>query len=182
MMTSRAAAIAAALLSVALTALARRRSPASCRSRAARAEAQRRAGAPVTDANVAERVLAARSKADQEALYDYYKAKAAAEEPRIAHFDQLFRAYMKLEGKMGRAAAAPRPRPAQGRAHVEAALRAARPEPPQPGVGGLLTLEGAALRSVDEVRIVTVHPLSVERCMNGQRSTSIRASAWTRSD
>src|SRR5262245_27037831 len=56
--------------------------------------------APVTDENVAERVLSARTAADQRALADYYKARAAAEEPRIAHFDQLFRAYMKLEGKL----------------------------------------------------------------------------------
>lgn len=55
--------------------------------------------APVTDATVAERVLSARTKADNEALGAYYKAKAAAEEPRIAHYDHLFRAYMKLEGK-----------------------------------------------------------------------------------
>jgi hypothetical protein len=55
--------------------------------------------APVTDATVAARVLSARSKADQEALYEYYKAKAAAEEPRIAHFDTLFRAYMQIEGR-----------------------------------------------------------------------------------
>ena len=45
------------------------------------------------------RDLSARSKADQEALYEYYKAKAAAEEPRIAHFDELFRAYMQIEGR-----------------------------------------------------------------------------------
>jgi hypothetical protein len=54
---------------------------------------------PVTDANVADRVLAARSKADQQALAAYYKAKAGAEDPRIAHYEQLFRAYMQLEGK-----------------------------------------------------------------------------------
>ena len=55
--------------------------------------------APVTDANIAERVLSAHSRADQLAIADYYKAKAAAEEPRIDHFDKLFRAYMKLGGK-----------------------------------------------------------------------------------
>lgn len=55
--------------------------------------------APVTDATVTERVLSARTKADEEALAAYYKAKAAAEEPRIAHFDQLFRAYLQLSGK-----------------------------------------------------------------------------------
>jgi hypothetical protein len=54
----------------------------------------------VTDANVADRVLSARTKADQLALADYYKAKAATEDARIAHFDQLFRAYMKMEGKV----------------------------------------------------------------------------------
>ncbi len=53
----------------------------------------------VTDATVAARVAAARSKADHEALAAYYQVKAAAEEARIAHFDQLFRTYMKLEGK-----------------------------------------------------------------------------------
>jgi hypothetical protein len=72
--------------------------------------------APITDANVAERVLSARSKADQEALYDYYKAKAAAEEPRIAHFDQLFRAYMQMKGRW----AEPMQR------HARALLKAAR--------------------------------------------------------
>src|SRR5215468_4035790 len=54
---------------------------------------------PVTDANVAARVLAARNKADERALAAYYKAKAAGEDERIAHFEQLLRAYMKLEGK-----------------------------------------------------------------------------------
>jgi hypothetical protein len=53
----------------------------------------------VTDADVAARVLSARTKADHEALAAYYKAKAKAEEPSIEHYDQLFRAYMKLEGK-----------------------------------------------------------------------------------
>jgi hypothetical protein len=56
--------------------------------------------APVTDTNVAERVLSARTQADQIALADYYKAKAKAEDPRIAHYDQLFRAYLKMEGKI----------------------------------------------------------------------------------
>lgn len=56
--------------------------------------------AMVTDENVAERVLSAHSKEDQLALADYYKAKAEAEDPRIDHFDKLFRAYMKVEGKM----------------------------------------------------------------------------------
>jgi hypothetical protein len=55
--------------------------------------------ASVTDDNVADRVLAARTKADHQALAAYYKAKAGAEDPRIAHYDQLFRAYMRLEGK-----------------------------------------------------------------------------------
>ena len=71
---------------------------------------------PVTDANVAERVLAARTKADQEALADYYKAKAAAEEPRIAHFEHLFRTYMGLHGRW----AEPMQR------HARALLKAAR--------------------------------------------------------
>ena len=54
--------------------------------------------AAVTDANVVDHVLAARTKADHEALAAYYKTKAAAEDPRIAFYDQLFRAYMRLEG------------------------------------------------------------------------------------
>jgi len=53
----------------------------------------------VSDANVAQRVVAARGKSDQKALADYYTAKAAQQEESIAHFDQLLRAYMKLEGK-----------------------------------------------------------------------------------
>ena len=55
--------------------------------------------AAVTDADVAQCVLTARTKADHEALAAHYKAKAKAEEPSIEHYDQLFRAYMKLEGK-----------------------------------------------------------------------------------
>jgi hypothetical protein len=124
MMTPRAAAVAVTALSVALagagttpragssTPVPRAAPPAS--------NATSKAGAaktsPVTDANVAERVLSARSKADQEALYAYYKAKAAAEEPRIAHFDQLFRAYMQMNGRW----AEPMQR------HARALLKAAR--------------------------------------------------------
>jgi hypothetical protein len=55
--------------------------------------------ASITDANVADRVLSARTKADHEALANYYLAQARAEEPRIDHYDRLFRAYMQLEGK-----------------------------------------------------------------------------------
>ena len=83
----RVAALAAALLSVALAGAGS--TPKGSATKVA----------PVTDATVAERVLSARGKTDNEALGAYYKAKAAAEEPRIAHYDQLFRAYMKLEGK-----------------------------------------------------------------------------------
>jgi hypothetical protein len=54
---------------------------------------------PVTDDNVAQRVVSAATRADQEALADYYLAKGHAEEPRIAHYEQLFRAYMQLEGR-----------------------------------------------------------------------------------
>jgi hypothetical protein len=72
--------------------------------------------APVTDANVAQRVLSARTRADNEALAAYYKAKAAAEDPRIEFYDQLFHAYMKLEGKQVE--------PLQR--HARALLRAAR--------------------------------------------------------
>jgi hypothetical protein len=71
---------------------------------------------PVTDANVAERVRTAYTRADQAALGAYYKAKAAAEAARIAHFDQLFRAYMKVEGKEAQ--------PLQR--HARALLKAAR--------------------------------------------------------
>jgi hypothetical protein len=56
--------------------------------------------ATVTDASVAERVLSAHTKEEQLALADYFKAKAAAEDPRIDHFEQLFRAYLKMEGKL----------------------------------------------------------------------------------
>ena len=55
--------------------------------------------APVTDANVADRVAAARTTADHNALAAYYSEKATAEGPRIAHYEQLLRAYMHLEGK-----------------------------------------------------------------------------------
>jgi hypothetical protein len=118
MMTPRAVAIAAALLSVALIGAAATPEPGGKLPKPTRATPRPGAAkaSPVTDANVAERVLAARSKADQEALYDYYKARAAAEEPRIAHFDQLFRAYMKLEGRW----AEPMQR------HARALLKAAR--------------------------------------------------------
>lgn len=54
--------------------------------------------AAVTDANVVDHVLGARTKADHEALAAYYKAQALAEDSRIAHYEQLFRAYMRLEG------------------------------------------------------------------------------------
>ena len=57
------------------------------------------AAGPVTDANVAERVVSAHDAEDQRALAAYYKAKAAGEEENIVHFDQLFRAYQKLAGK-----------------------------------------------------------------------------------
>jgi hypothetical protein len=56
--------------------------------------------AAVTDDNLAERVLSAHSKEDQLALADYYKAKAEGEDPRIDHFEKLFRAYMKMGGKL----------------------------------------------------------------------------------
>ncbi len=55
--------------------------------------------APVTDANVADRVVSARTTADHNALAAYYTQKASAEAPRIAHYEQLLRAYMQLEGK-----------------------------------------------------------------------------------
>ena len=72
--------------------------------------------AAVTDANVAQRVVAARGKSDQKALADYYKAKAAQQEESIAHFDQLLHAYMKLEGKQMEAL----------QRHARALLKAAR--------------------------------------------------------
>ena len=58
-----------------------------------------RPAAPVTDANVAERVAAATTVADHRALAAYYKDKAAAEGPRIDAFDRLFRAYKQLDVK-----------------------------------------------------------------------------------
>src|SRR5215472_5894436 len=72
---------------------------------------------PVTDANVAQRVLEARTKADNLALAAYYTNKAAAEQSRVDFYDQLFRAYMKLEGKK-------QVEPLQR--HARALLRAAR--------------------------------------------------------
>jgi hypothetical protein len=119
MMTRRAAAIAVTLLTATLVGAETTPKPGGGTPKAGGASAKPNGAAkmaPITDANVAERVLSARSKADQEALYDYYKAKAAAEEPRIAHFDQLFRAYMKLAGKW----AEPMQR------HARALLKAAR--------------------------------------------------------
>lgn len=56
-------------------------------------------GPAVTDATVAERVRHLRTPAEQRALADYYAAKADAEGPRIAFYEQLFRAYNDLEGK-----------------------------------------------------------------------------------
>jgi hypothetical protein len=53
----------------------------------------------ITDANVAAHVAAAQSKAQHLALAHYYRAKAAEAEARIPHFEQLFAAYMKREGK-----------------------------------------------------------------------------------
>ena len=55
--------------------------------------------AAITDANVIDHVLSARTKADHEALAAYYKSKALAEDPQVEHYDQLFHAYMRLEGK-----------------------------------------------------------------------------------
>ena len=54
---------------------------------------------PVTDANVAARVAEARNKTDHEALAVYYRAKAAAEEPRIVECERLYAAYLALKGK-----------------------------------------------------------------------------------
>lgn len=53
--------------------------------------------APVTDANVAERVVAAATVADHRALAAYYKEKSLAEGPRIDYFDRLFRSYKQLD-------------------------------------------------------------------------------------
>ncbi|MGH7785744.1 MAG: hypothetical protein ACRERC_02700 [Candidatus Binatia bacterium] len=57
------------------------------------------AAGPVTDATVATRVAEARNKADHQALATYYRAKAAAEEPRILECERVYGAYLKLEGK-----------------------------------------------------------------------------------
>jgi hypothetical protein len=54
---------------------------------------------PVTDANVAERVVSATTNAEHAALAAYYKAKSDAETPRIEHFEKLYRAYMSVKGK-----------------------------------------------------------------------------------
>jgi len=108
--TTLAAILAAALVAPAVGAAGTPK-PAAAPHRTAPAKA-----APVTDANVAQRVLSARTRADNEALAAYYKAKAAAEDPRIEFYDQLFHAYMKLEGK--------KVEPLQR--HARALLRAAR--------------------------------------------------------
>jgi hypothetical protein len=57
-------------------------------------------GPAVTDANLAERVRHLQTPAEQLALANYYAAKAAAEGPRIDFYEQLFRAYNDLEGKV----------------------------------------------------------------------------------
>lgn len=56
-------------------------------------------GPVVTDATVAERVRHLQTPAEQMALADYYAAKAAAEESRIAFYDSLLHAYKALEGR-----------------------------------------------------------------------------------
>ena len=56
-------------------------------------------GPVVTDATLAERVRHLQTPAEQMALADYYAAKAAAEESRMAFYEELFRAYNDLEGK-----------------------------------------------------------------------------------
>ena len=57
-------------------------------------------GPPVTDADVLARVRSAATPAEEMALSQYYWRKAAAEAPRIAYYDELFRTYMDLEGKV----------------------------------------------------------------------------------
>lgn len=57
-------------------------------------------GPAVTDATVADRIRHLRTPAEQLALADYYAAKAAAEEPRIAFYESLYRAYNDLPGKV----------------------------------------------------------------------------------
>lgn len=66
---------------------------------AARVDAAPPAKGPVTDATVATRVAEARNKADHEALAVYFRAKAAAAEPRILECERVYAAYLKLEGK-----------------------------------------------------------------------------------
>ncbi len=56
-------------------------------------------GPAVTDATVVARIGGALSPSDHLALSVYYSAKAKAEAPRIEATEQLFRAYMQLEGK-----------------------------------------------------------------------------------
>lgn len=54
---------------------------------------------PVTDATVADRVRHLQTPAEQRALAEYFTAAAAAEAPRIAFYEALFRAYRDLPGK-----------------------------------------------------------------------------------
>ena|SRR5678815_555535 len=56
-------------------------------------------GPAVTDSNVAERVRHLRTPAEQLALANYYKDKAASFGARIDFYEGLFRAYEELEGK-----------------------------------------------------------------------------------
>ena len=56
-------------------------------------------GPAVTDSNVAERVRHLRTSAEQLALANYYKDKAASFGARIDFYEGLFRAYEELEGK-----------------------------------------------------------------------------------
>ncbi|MFN8642450.1 MAG: hypothetical protein U0802_12665 [Candidatus Binatia bacterium] len=66
---------------------------------AAAAVARVTPGPVVTDATVAERVRHLQTPAEQLALADYYAAKAAAEQSRIAFYEALFRAYRELPGR-----------------------------------------------------------------------------------
>lgn len=56
-------------------------------------------GRPVTDATVIARLGGPLTRADELALAQYYRARAEGEAARIAFHDQLFRAYLAMEGK-----------------------------------------------------------------------------------
>jgi len=97
--TRRTAHIGTLAMSVALLTVAAAIAASTPKAATAKKPAVTPTAVTVTDANVAERVIAARTADDQKALAAYYRAKAAAQDEPIAHFERLYRAYEKLEGK-----------------------------------------------------------------------------------